>query len=261
MHRFATTPDAMRLRLAALTYVFASLVALRAGMQLADPSWPSAAMLQALSLFGVVALCVIYWLPRCHPHARFGAANGVTLARATMACALAGLIGHPDMLHQLGWLITAMAGIALLLDGVDGWLARRYGTMSKFGARFDMETDAATILVLAILVFESGKAGVWILLAGSLRYLFVLASFALPRLAAPLPPSRRRQIICVAQVGALAACTAPVVGNYTSNAIAGLALTLLIASFAIDTLWLMHPERVSRPEKNLGTPRKTHEPT
>ena len=32
--------------------------------------------------------------------------------------------------------------VALSLDGVDGWLARREGLVSAFGARFDMEVDA-----------------------------------------------------------------------------------------------------------------------
>ena len=244
------TLDALRLRLAALSYVLAALVALRLGMALIDPSWPSAAVLQALGVFGAVAACIVFWLPRYHPHARFGAANAVTLARATMACALAGLIGRPEMASQLGWLVTAIAGVALLLDGVDGRLARRYGTMSRFGARFDMETDAATILVLAILVFESGKAGAWVLLAGGLRYLFVVASYALPRLAAPLPPSWRRQAVCVAQVAALAACAAPALDTAWSSGIAGLALALLLASFTVDTHWLMRRNSLPHPQEN-----------
>lgn len=237
----ADTPAALRLRLAALSYVLAALIALRIGILLLEPVWPAIATLQAFAVFAAMAFCVLFWLPRYHPHARFGAANVVTLGRATMACALVGLIGHPTLVTQLGWLVTALAGIALLLDGVDGKLARRHGTTSKFGARFDMETDAATILVLAILVFESGKSGAWVLLAGGLRYLFVVASYALPRLAAPLPPSWRRQAICVAQVGALAACAAPVLGPAASSTIAGVALALLIASFTVDTLWLMRP--------------------
>ena len=44
------------------------------------------------------------------------------------------------------------------LDGVDGWLARRRGMSSAFGARFDMEIDALLVQVLAILVWRYGKA-------------------------------------------------------------------------------------------------------
>ena len=46
--------------------------------------------------------------------------------------------------------MAALAGFALALDGVDGHLARRFDQVSDFGARFDMEVDAALILVLCI---------------------------------------------------------------------------------------------------------------
>jgi multidrug efflux pump subunit AcrA (membrane-fusion protein) len=38
-----------------------------------------------------------------------------------------------------------------MLDGVDGWLARRHEIASRFGARFDMEVDALLILALSVL--------------------------------------------------------------------------------------------------------------
>ena len=53
--------------------------------------------------------------------------------------------------------ILALAGLVLLLDGVDGWLARRGGWCSRFGARFDMETDALLVLlILLVLLFLTG---------------------------------------------------------------------------------------------------------
>ena len=64
---------------------------------------------------------------------------------------------------DMAWSIVAIAIVAVVLDGVDGWVARRTGTASAFGMRFDMETDAALILVLAILAWRYGKAGPWIL--------------------------------------------------------------------------------------------------
>ena len=43
----------------------------------------------------------------------------------------------------------------VLLDGVDGRLARKYGASSRFGARFDMEVDAVLICVLALLAWRN----------------------------------------------------------------------------------------------------------
>ena len=40
--------------------------------------------------------------------------------------------------------------VALVLDAVDGRVARRTGTVHPLGARFDMETDAFLILVLSV---------------------------------------------------------------------------------------------------------------
>ena len=66
----------------------------------------------------------------------------------------------------------------LVLDAVDGYVARRTATVSAFGARFDMETDAFLILVLSACV--AGQWGWWVLVLGLARYLFVAAGWALP---------------------------------------------------------------------------------
>ena len=136
------------------------------------------------------------------------------------------------------WRMVAAASAAAALDGVDGWLARRTGTVSSFGARFDMETDAAMILVLSAIAYAWGKAGAWVLASGLLRYVFVAAGLALPWMAAPLPPSRRRQTVCVVQVVGLIVAVSPVVQPPSSAAIAAASLAALGYSFFIDTLWL-----------------------
>jgi phosphatidylglycerophosphate synthase len=101
-----------------------------------------------------------------------------------------------------------------------------------------METDALLILVLAALASQLNKAGAWILLAGLLRYVFVAASYVWPRLGAELPPSRRRQAVCVAQIASLIAALAPVVVPPWSTALALAGLVLLVWSFGVDVAWL-----------------------
>ncbi len=170
--------------------------------------------------YAIVGGWLLAWLAVKHDVApTFGAANAVTLARGVLALDLLALLGSPPS-AVLAWSIVAVALVALVLDGVDGRVARRRGETSAFGARFDMETDALLILVLAALAWSHGKAGPWILLAGALRYLFVAASLVLPWLAAPLPPSVRRQSVCVVQISSLILCLAPFVTPTTSEAIA-----------------------------------------
>jgi len=167
----------------------------------------------------------------------FGLANAVTLARGALTLLLLTLLGV-DAGAALGWLVVVLAVLAVSLDGVDGWAARRRGETSAYGARFDMETDALLILVLAALAWQQGKAGAWILLAGLLRYLFVAASYVWSWFGAELPPSRRRQAVCVVQIVSLIGALAPVVVLPWSAALALAGLVLLVWSFAVDVAWL-----------------------
>ncbi|MDZ7589288.1 MAG: CDP-alcohol phosphatidyltransferase family protein [Rubrivivax sp.] len=197
----------------------------------------------ALLWFAAGALLVRYGL-RCgaHPHTRFGGANRVTLLRLAGVGLLVGLLGEaawaPPLAAEstaaLAWGVIALATTTALLDAVDGPLARRSGLASAFGARFDMETDAALTLVLSALVWQAGQAGPWVLAAGMLRYAFVAAAWVWPWLAAPLVPSRRRQTVCVVQITSLIVCLGPVVPPALATSLAAASLVLLSLSFAID---------------------------
>ncbi len=170
----------------------------------------------------------------------FALCNRVTLLRAALASLLCGFLAVPAALAQpaIGWGLLAVAVSALALDGIDGWLARARDEASSFGARFDMEVDAALIMVLAALAWASGKAGAWVLALGLIRYGFVAASALWPWLTRPLPPSLRRKAVCVLQVAVLAALLAPVVQPPLSEGLAALALGVLTWSFAVDVRWL-----------------------
>lgn len=168
-----------------------------------------------------------------HPHPVFGAANRVTLARAAGVGLLVGLAFEPAT-ELRAWSAVALATLAAVLDGVDGRLARRGGLESRFGARFDMETDALMILALAVLAWRWERAGAWVLLSGLMRYGFVLAGLRWPWLAGELPASRRRQAVCVVQVAGLILALAPWLSAAQAAAVAALSLAALCYSFALD---------------------------
>ena len=154
-----------------------------------------------------------------------------------LVAVLAGLVSQPAT-PAVAWTVVSIALVASLLDGVDGWVARRTGTVTAFGTRFDMETDAALILVLAILVWRYGKAGPWVLLSGLLRYVFVGAGWLWPWMKAPLGSTLRAKIICVVQIVALIIAIAPAIAPPTSSVVAAVALLALCYSFLVDTLRL-----------------------
>jgi phosphatidylglycerophosphate synthase len=101
--------------------------------------------------------------------------------------------------------------------------------------------------VLAALVWQQDKAGAWILLAGLLRYVFVAASYAWPWLGAELPPSRRRQTVCVVQIVSLIGALAPLVVLPWSAALALAGLVPLVWSFGVDVAWLARHARAPSP--------------
>ena len=102
------------------------------------------------------AALVLVGLSKHHPFARFGAANQVTVTRGALVALLAGLIGERTAVGLPTFVMAAAVTVAVL-DGIDGWMARRNHMASDFGARFDMETDALFIMVLAVLAWQYGK--------------------------------------------------------------------------------------------------------
>ena len=172
----------------------------------------------------------------------------MTLGRAAFASAVPVLgltiaVGRTPVGDGLRLAIAAGAAAALGLDGLDGFLARRLRQASAFGARFDMETDALTMLALALLIWISGQTGAWVLLAGLLRYIFIVGGWLWRALAEPLPPRKRRQAACVTQMAAMITALAWPPGSGWGAGICGAGLAFLGYSFGVDIVWLVRRAR------------------
>ncbi|MDQ1195970.1 CDP-alcohol phosphatidyltransferase family protein [Agrobacterium sp. SORGH_AS 787] len=193
-----------------------------------------------LSLSAIFAF-VLYMLPQ-YPYRQFGYANMVTAFRASLVSLTAATVLCFESLQQAEtvlWILVGVVVVALMLDGIDGYLARRYRQESELGARFDMEVDAFLILILSVAAALLDKAGAWVLLIGLMRYVFVAAGWLLPALAADLPPSTRRKFVCVVQVSALCLILVPAVVAPVSDYLASAALLMLVYSFAADIVYLV----------------------
>jgi len=193
--------------------------------------------LRSIALFGLVVIGILALGLRSPDLQHFGPANRVTLLRVALLVLVASALGEMPG-DGLSWAIIGITTTALLLDGVDGKIARKTGTSSAFGARFDMETDAALIMVLAVLCWQFEKAGVWILAAGAMRYVFVLAASLLPWMQKPLPYSRRRQTVCILQASFMLGVISPIIPQPASAVLAAATLVMLGASFGKDVYWL-----------------------
>ena len=194
-------------------------------------------------VFATATAIALAGLVKRYPHRSLGACNAVTLLRLALTVVLAGAILAPGWAADRSNALFAVAVVALSLDGVDGWLARRARLCSAYGARFDMETDAALGAVLALIAIRAGVGGPFalpaLLVLGFARYTFVLAARIVPRLRADLPERRSRKVVCVIQIGTLAALLPPLVAGPPAAGLALAAAGLLAWSFGRDILWLL----------------------
>ena len=194
-------------------------------------------LIKAALACAAINMVAIGYLRAHHPFDRFGSANLVTTGRAALVAVVAALVGEATT-DGVAWTAAIVTVAVTALDGVDGWLARRTSMTSAFGARYDMETDALLILILAVLAWQHGKAGVWIVIAGAMRYLFLGAGYVWRWMEAPLPRSIRRKAMCVLQVAGLGVVVSPLVARPASMAVAAVTLAALTWSFGVDILWL-----------------------
>lgn len=193
--------------------------------------------LKAALVFTAIAAFASRGLAHHHPFPRFGPANQVTAVRAVLVCLVAALVGE-SVTDRTAWAAAAATPVITALDGLDGWLARRTRMASPFGARFDMEVDAFFILVLSVLVWQHGKAGVWVIACGLMRYGFVAAGWLLPWMAGPLRSTVRGKAVAVVQMAGLSVALLPPVSPALGTTIAAATLGTLAWSFAVDVAWL-----------------------
>ncbi|CAL9638551.1 hypothetical protein SUDANB15_06254 [Streptomyces sp. enrichment culture] len=172
----------------------------------------------------------------------FGAANRVTLGRAALVGGVTALVADSFQDSPPVSLLVGLTAVALILDGVDGKVARRTGTSTPLGARFDMEVDAFLILVLS--VYVSMAMGPWVLLIGAMRYVFVAAAHVWSWLTAPLPPSTARKTVAALQGVLLLLAGSGLLPHAADVGVVVLALGLLVWSFGRDVLWLWRTSRV-----------------
>ena len=169
-----------------------------------------------------------------------GPADVVTLVRAVLVGGVATMVASSFLRPVPVVALTALAVVALVLDGVDGGVARRTGTVSAVGARFDMEVDSVLVLLLSVYVARS--LGVWVLVIGSVRYLYWIAGRALPWLRGPVAPRYWRKVVAAVQGIVLTVAAAGVLTGVVAVAALLVVAALLAESFGRDvgSLWRRH---------------------
>jgi phosphatidylglycerophosphate synthase len=191
------------------------------------------------------------------PDDRLGPASWVTLARGTLAVGVAALAADSFTHGTPVALLVTLAAVAIVLDAVDGWVARRTGTATALGARFDGEVDA--FLILALSVYVAPACGAWVLAIGAARYVFLAGEWLLPWMHAPLPPRRWRKVVAATQGVVLTVAAAEVLPLALTQALLGVALALLAASMGQCTWWLWRRRQAAphpAPEGDVAGPQR-----
>ena len=103
-------------------------------------------------------------------------ANLVAISRATLAFIAIAILFRRPGLYIVACVITI---VAIIMDGLDGWVARRYGEVSRIGAVIDILTDRIVELTYWIAFAALGWIPVWIPILVAVRGLLVDGARAL----------------------------------------------------------------------------------
>ena len=179
-------------------------------------------------------------------------ADWVTLTRALLIAGVAGLVADSFSRPVSVTALVTLSSAALVLDAVDGQVARRTGTATPLGARLDSETDAFLILLLSIVV--SQDYGGWVLVIGAARYALLLAGWLIPWLAAPLPPRYWGKFVAAVQGIVLTVAASGLLDRRTGMIAVAAALLLLAESFGRSVIWLYRTGPARAPAGLCGWP-------
>lgn len=173
-----------------------------------------------------------------------GPANAVTLARSTLVGGVTALVADSLATGRAAVIVlVTLAVVAWLMDGIDGQVARRTGTTTKLGGRFDGEVDS--ILALVLSVYVAHALGLWVVVAiGAYRYLYLMAGWVLPWLRGDLPRRQSRSAVAAVQGIVLIVAATGVVPTPVMTTVAATSLAILTWSFGRDIRFLYRKQTV-----------------
>ncbi|MEQ8239104.1 MAG: CDP-alcohol phosphatidyltransferase family protein [Cyclobacteriaceae bacterium] len=116
-------------------------------------------------LFGIYLIKITYHLPALP--LIYGYANWVSILRLLMVLTAFSLHNAINDIY-----LFSIFTVSIVLDGFDGFLARKFNQETPQGAILDMETDALMVLVLAYIHISNAQIPAWILLPASFRYIY-----------------------------------------------------------------------------------------
>jgi phosphatidylglycerophosphate synthase len=140
--------------------------------------------------------------------------------------------------------IAGFLFILILLDGADGFIARKLKQQTEIGAYFDMETDAFFVCIVSCILFLKQITGFEILIAGFFRYFYVFILYILG--LQNLKEKRTKIGPVVAVFLFIALASAFILPKNIASYILNFAIILLIVSFSYSFWLLIKQPRLSK---------------
>ncbi len=176
---------------------------------------------------------------------RIGAANRLTLIRGLFIGLSAGFVfsgpfGQYPEAAAWTWWPGGLYLLAALLDGLDGYWARRCGSPTRLGQELDLHTDALGMLVACIVAVGSQRLPSYYLSAGVAFYVFRFGLWYRRRQGYWNRPAGQRtfaRLIAGVQMGFVGIAMLPLFSYNVIHALAPLFLIPLITGFVWD--WMI----------------------
>jgi len=204
--------------------------------------WLGTAFISSAVLLGAIWQSLNYNYPAGKQRllATLGAGNMLTIIRGALICFLAGFLFSPWPQGWIAWMPGILYSLAALADLFDGYLARRYSQVTRFGEILDMRLDGLGVLIACILLVQYGQVPAWYLLVGLARYLFIFGIWTRRQLGKPiyeLTPNITRRPFAGVQMGFIAVVLFPVFSPPGTALVAALIALPFLVGFALD--WLL----------------------
>ncbi len=176
---------------------------------------------------------------------RIGGANRLTLTRGLLIALVAGFLFSGPLGQYPGaatraWWPGSLYLLAALLDGLDGYWARRYGSPTRLGQKLDLHTDALGMLVACTVAVGTQRLPPYYLAAGAAFYVYRFGLWYRRRQGywnRPASPRTFARLVAGAQMGFVGIAMLPLFAYNVIQALAPLFLLPLLAGFVWD--WMI----------------------
>jgi CDP-diacylglycerol--glycerol-3-phosphate 3-phosphatidyltransferase len=158
--------------------------------------------------------------------------NAVTFLRAALVPVILLLLARGGDSEAAAWAAFAIFVFAALTDTIDGWVARRFGGTTAFGAFADPLADKLLIVGTLVVLAAFDRVSWWIVIVVTAREIAVtlLRVVAVRRKGVVVSASTWGKVKTVAQIIAVGAVLLPIVDGVLVLVLLGAAVLLTVGS-------------------------------